>query len=52
MEKRSFKYLVAVVMYFFYRAPYKNLVTFKLVDTIMNPEDRFDSLHFYFYGFE
>jgi len=53
MEKISFKYRVTIAMYIFCMVPYqKTWVTFTLADTIMNPEDRLDCLHFYFYMFQ
>ena len=46
MNKRSFKYLVSVAMYFFVWSPIqKSRVTLTLADAIMNNEDSFDSLH-------
>ena len=53
MEKISFKYRVTGAMYFFCMVSYaKTWVTFILADTIMNPEDRLDCLHFYFHRFQ
>ena len=52
MEKRSYKYLVFIGCYvlFLYGElhTYKNLGPFTLVDTIVDNEDSFDSLYFYF----
>ena len=52
-RKGWYKYLVAVAMYFFVWSPIQKLkLLFTLVDTIMNIEDRINSLHFHLQRFE